>query len=159
MDLDPRSVELPLDDRTPEPLQSAADILGRLREHRRDRSQDLEPELAQTGLSVLQGSDRDPWDVAGKHRRPPHARRRNAGGLRHRVDHHSLQRALAKLAEEEPDEQPLLGLGRLREQLLELEPPRRFRAGSGNRLNARDRRIDLEELERRRAGRRSRQIP
>ena len=145
--LDTRAVELPFDVRSTQLLERADHVLGSLCQHRRDRPQRRQPEASQTLDALAHGDRRDRRHVAGEHRRTPHGRRRNVGGLRDRLDHHALERSLTKLSEEEPDEEALLGLGRAREQRLELASPSCLRARAGDALEARDRRIDLEQLQ------------
>ena len=50
----------------------------------------------------------DRRQVAGQHRRAPHARGRHACRARDGLDEHAFERALAQLAEEQPDEKVLL---------------------------------------------------
>ena len=58
--------------------------------------------------------------VAREHRRASYGCGRHRCSLRDRVGHDALERTLPQLAEEEPDEQALLGLGRAAEQRREL---------------------------------------
>ena len=149
MRLDPCAVELPLDVRGLQSLETGRDVAGRLREHRADRAQRGEPEPREPVAALAHRDLGDRGEIAGEHRRAAHVRGRYAGRLRDRVGHHALERSLPKLAEEQADEETLLGLGRAREERRELLAARCLRALADDRLQARHRRVDLEQLERR----------
>ena len=137
--LDAGAVELPLDARTAEPAQRARDVVGGLRQHRRDGVQRREPEPREAGCALPHCHCRDGSQIAREHRRPPHVAGRKPGRPGNRVGHHAFERALTKLAEEQSYEQPLLRLGRGREELRQAphaaqpaSPCRRF-LGAGSR--------------------------
>ena len=153
MCLDTRAIELPFDVRATQLLERARHVLGGLSQHRRDRPQRRQPEASQTLDALPHGDLRDRRHVAGEHRRTPHGRRWNVGGLRDRLEHHALERSLAKLSEKEPSEEALLGLRRVREQRLELASPSCLRARARDAPQTCDRRIDLEQLQGGRRGR------
>ena len=153
MGLDPRAVELPLDVRGLQSLETGRDVAGRLREHRADRAQRGQPEPRQPGGALAHRDLCHRGKIAREHRRAAHVRDRYAGRLRDRVRHHALERSLPKLAEKQADEQTLLGLGRSREELGELLAASGLGALADDGLQARHGRVDLEQLERRPVGR------
>ena len=120
MGLDPCAVELPLDVRGLQSLETGRDVAGRLGEHRADRAQRGQPEPREPVATLAHRDLGDRGEIAGEHRRAAHVRSRYAGRLRDRVRHHALERSLPKLAEEQADEETLFGLGRPREERREL---------------------------------------
>ena len=62
---------------------------------------------------------RDRRDAAGEGRRAAHVRRRQAGRRGDRLEHHALERALAQLADDQPQQEVLLFRRGLLEQLLQ----------------------------------------
>ena len=100
-----------------EPAQGARDVVSGLRQHRRDGMQRSEPEPRESGCAFPHRHSRNGSQISREHRRPSNVSDRKPGRPCDRVGHHAFERALAKLAEEQPDEQPLLGLGRMREEL------------------------------------------
>jgi hypothetical protein len=70
--------------------------------------------------------------LAREHDCPPHLLRRHARSSGDGLDHHSLERALAQVAEEQPGQEPLLGLGRAPEEGGKLVPANRLRARAGS---------------------------
>ncbi len=153
MSLDPRTVELPLDVRGLQSFETGRDVAGRLREHGADRAQRGQPEPRQPVAALAHRDLGNRGEIAGEHRRATHLRGRYAGRPRDRVGHDAFERALPKLAEEQADEETLLGLGRSREQRGELVAARSLGALTDDRLQARHRRVDLEQLERCAVGR------
>ena len=107
-----------------------------------------EPEPRESGCAFPHRHSRNGSQISREHRRPSNVSDRKPGRPCDRVGHHAFERTLAKLAEEQPDEQPLLGLGRMREELGQRLTSRSLRALPGDPLELRDGRIDLEELER-----------
>ena len=129
---------------------AARDVLRRLREHRGHRPQRLEAEAIETGGTFPHGDLGDIGEVSCEHRSAPDGRDRHRSCLRDRVRHHAFERALAQLAEEEPDQEPLLGLGRAGEERGELFAPRPLRALPADRLKPGHGLVDLAQLEGRR---------
>ena len=134
------------------PIRSSAlgDVVGGLGQHRRDRLQRREPEATEPVDAVAHRRRCHARKVACEHRRAAHGgvparprpsprrrpsrlRARPVGALRGRAPRAGAARAPSPARES-----------------LELAPPRRLRARPGDRLQARHRRVDLEQLERRR---------
>ena len=111
-----RPVELPLEGRGAERLQRGGDIGRRLREHRRNRLHQRQRELAKPAFALRQHGTRDRDDSVRDHRRLPHRRRRQRCRRRDRVDHQRFERALPKLAEQQPDQEVAFLFGRASEQ-------------------------------------------
>ena len=88
------AVELPLDRSRTKSLESALEVVGRLREHRLHRPQDLERERRQLELATAECGFRNVLKAPGEHRRATHCSRCHAGRTRHRVEHHALERPL-----------------------------------------------------------------
>src|SRR5207245_3618158 len=101
-DLNPDTVELPLDRRELEARNGTFDALGRRGEHREDGTEELETDRRKGRLASRQRKLGGAGEVAGEHQRPSRARRGNAGRLGDRVDHDPCERALPELAGEEP---------------------------------------------------------
>jgi hypothetical protein len=99
----------------------------------------------------------DRAEVAAEHRRAPHRRERDARRPRDRVGHHALERALAQPAEQERAQELCSGRGRAAEEVGDELAPPRLRPGAGRLADSAQRRIDLEQRERRR-GRGRRQL-
>jgi hypothetical protein len=152
--LEPRAVELPLDRGGTDARERVVQVVSRLREHRLDRAQNCEPEARQPLRALAERRRRDRSELAGEHDRPPHLRGREVCGPRDRLDHDPLERALPELAQEEPDEEALLRLGRAREESRQLVAARGLGPRSRDARDARRGRVDVEQLKRR--GRRSR---
>ena len=106
--LDADAVELPLDQRKLVARHGVAHALGRGGEHREDRPEELESDLAQPFLTRRHGDLGRPGEVTREHQGPPRHLEWDFGRLRHRVRHHPGEGALAKLAGEEPLDEPRL---------------------------------------------------
>ena len=152
--LQARAVELPFDPRPADALERLRHADGGLREHRLHGAEQLEPEAREAGRALREGDVRDPVQPTREHRRAANLRRRDGGRLRDGLDHDALERALAELTVDEPAEQQLLGLGRAAEELVELSLARSLRPGACRGAEAIERGGDVEQLERRRHGRR-----
>jgi hypothetical protein len=156
--LDADAVQLPLDPGLPHLLHGRLDA-GRGRgQHRLQGAADLEVELAQAGHTGGQGGRGHRAEGAAQHEGPPHLGRRHPGRSGHGLDHHPLERALAQLAGEQPDQEPLLGRGRPREQLAHQPPPLGLRPGAGQAADPLEGGVDLGHGEGRR-GRRGGGVP
>ena len=144
--LDPDPVQLPLHRRRAARAdlgQRLADARRAGRQHRPDRPADLQAERAQRLAPARHRRGRHRAQRAAQHHGPAHVRHRHLGRPGHRVGHHAFQRSLAQLAGQQPDQEPLLGLGGPAEQLADQGPPRRRRALSGYRADGRQRRVHL----------------
>ena len=95
-----RAVELPFERRHGNARHRVRDVVGRLRQHRRERLKQRDGEAAQTCRAVGERGRRDTRDPAGDHRRPAHSLRGYIGGSRHGLDHQAFERTLAQLAEQ-----------------------------------------------------------
>ena len=98
------------------PATASADALGRRGEHREDRAEELEADVAQALLALGHRDLGGAREVAGEHQRAARELRRDAGRLRDRVDHQPGERALPQLAGEQPLDEVGLVLGRALEQ-------------------------------------------
>lgn len=148
MDLRADAVELPFD-RDLAPV-SVAELGERLAdrwrgggEHRLDRAAHLEGERVEGRGAAGERGGGDRAEGAAQHRRTAHPRGGNRGGRRDRLGHHAVERALAQLAGEQPDQEPLLGGGRPAEQGGHQLAPPRDRALAGDGADCGERGVDL----------------
>jgi hypothetical protein len=86
-------------------------------------------------------------EAAGDHRRASHVGRRNVGGGGDRVDHHALEGALTQLADEQTDQEILLGGGRASEERTQRRRSRRRRPLAGADRDGSERGVGLAERE------------
>src|SRR5213079_2133718 len=101
-------------------------VLCGLREHRQHRLHQPDRKAFERARAASERRLGDLRDAAGDARRAPQLRRRQLGRRRDRLQHDALQRALAKLADDEAREEILLLRSRAFEQLGEpLFAPRR----------------------------------
>ena len=103
-----RAVELPLHRRRADAGESVVEVVAGLREHRLDRAQHCEAEPGQPFRALADRGGGHRPDLAREHDRPPDLSGGKVRGFRDRLHHHARERALAQLAEDEPDEEPLL---------------------------------------------------
>ena len=82
-----------------------------------------EPELRAAPPRPAERRRGDHPGIARQHHRPAHLARRQPGRLGDRLDHHPLERALAQLADQQAQQEVLLGLGRPPEQLPQQPQP------------------------------------
>ena len=150
--LDPCPVELPLHDGRADALDRLPRALRRLREHRLQGPEHLEPEPCEPGAAVGERRGGDRAEVAGEHERAPHLGRRDIGCAGDSVRDDALERSLPELALEERAEEALLTLRRAGEEPGERAPAGRLRARARRGADRPERGVDLEELERRRPG-------
>ena len=123
MDLHPGAVELGLESRCPaEPFERVGNAGRGLGEHRPDRTADLERKAVERGAALGQRGGGDGRQIAAQHRRPPHRRRGDVGGLGDRVGHDAEQRALPQLAAEQATQERLLGAVAAANRLVEQRP-------------------------------------
>jgi hypothetical protein len=94
VDLYADPVELPLDRSTLEPGHRVGDGLGRRREHRHDRLEELESDAAQAGLAVAHRDRRSARQVPREHCGASRDLGRSTGCLGDRVEHQSRERSL-----------------------------------------------------------------
>ena len=153
MHLHARAVELPFERRGAEPRERVADVLRRLGEHRLHRLQQPDREAREPWRARDERRARDRAEVAREHRGAPHVADRHARRGGDRLEHHALERALAQLADQQADEEVLLGARGAGEQLAELPRALARRAFAPRRRDARERAVDFRERERRRGRR------
>ena len=145
--LDAHAVELPLDRGRLDLLQRRLQRRRGLGEHRLHRTPDLQVEAAEPCGALRQRGLGDGGQVAREHRRPAHGGRLDPGGGRDGVGDDAGERALAQLAAGQHREEALLVGRGAREQPRELLPAHRAGAGPRGRLDARERAIDLGDLQ------------
>ena len=117
--------------------QRLGHVGGGLGQHRLHGPEQRQADGVEAVLALGQGDRGDAGQVAGQHGGPPHRGQRHPGRLGQRVGDQALQRAVAQLADEQPAEQVLLGLGGPAEQRPELggsgPPGSRRHAGESSR--------------------------
>ena len=111
MGLHAGAVELPLHRSRAHSRQRRVDVGRRAGQHRQHRSVRLQRERVERLASLGEGDGRRREQVTRHHRRAPHRRDRHVSGARDRRRHHTLERALAQLAPEHADQEPLLAFG------------------------------------------------
>ena len=155
VDLDARAVQLRLEGgRSTEIVERLLDRARRLREHRRERAADLEPERVERAGASAHRRCSDRGQITTKHRRTTDLACLDASRRRDRVDHHAGERPLAQIAREQAAQEDLLELGRVRHHV------QKKRRASGLRARARclrhfgERAVHLCHRERRRGRRR-----
>ena len=115
--LHPRAVELRVDERGRVELGHRGGHVGRRPgEHRGERPPDLEADRGEPVAALGERDRRDRREVAAQRQRAAHRGRGHARGPGHGVGHHARERALAQVAEQQPDEEGLLVRGRPAEQ-------------------------------------------
>jgi hypothetical protein len=149
VDLNARAVELVLERRPAEPLDRLVDRVRGLREHRRDRSEQLEPEAIERVRSLDQRGMRDTAEIAGEHRGALDALDGDSRGGRDGLVHESRERTLAQLAREQPAEEVTLVCVGAAKQMPQRARAQRQRAAPGQRRDAPEARIDIGERQRR----------
>ncbi len=150
--LDPDPVELPLHAGRTGPLERCGQRRCGTGQHRRQRRPDAKAEAGQAVGAGGQGRHGDRPQVSGQclgaaDRHLGHSGRPRDGG-----EHHALLRALAQLAADQPGEQPLLRSRGPVQQRGEQVPALGLRAGPGQPGGRRERRVDLDDGQRRRGG-------
>ena len=156
MDLDPDSVELPLDRRAVEGLDSLEDALRGRGEHRQERMKELEADRPQPVLALGERDRGSVREVAREHERPAHQLHAHARRLRDRTDHDTGERALSETARQQVSHEVGLLFGRPTQELTEELLAFRDGAGARRRLDLRDRSVELVDDERRLRLRRAR---
>ncbi len=134
-------VDLPLDGRRRERLQRRGDALRRLRQHGEQGPQHLQTEFLQGCTTPGQGAVRDHPQIGTEQHGPAHQGGWDARRPGYRLNHDALRGALPEVAEDEPNEELLLGLRYLSEQLVEQAAPLGLRAWSGGRTDHRQKPI------------------
>ena len=112
-----------------------------------DGPADLEPDPAQPLDPVGERGLGRGRQVAAEHRRAADVRDRDGGGPGDRLGHDAGQRALAQVAEDQRDEELLLGRGRAAEEALDLLETRASRSRPGERGQALEGGVDLPDGE------------
>jgi hypothetical protein len=111
VDLDADPIELPFDGRAVEGGDRLTHALRGRCEHRKDRSVELEADIAKPFLAFDQRDLGGAREIPGEHQRPARDRSRDLGRLRNRVDHEAGERPLPQLAHEKPLHEPGLLVG------------------------------------------------
>ena len=133
-------------DASPSSVSASPTSGGRLGQHRLDGLERPKDELRQAPRRRRRARPRaTDAEVAGEHRRAADAAGRHAGGARDRVDQDAFERALAQLAEQQPDEEILLVARRAAEQLAQQRGARVGRSGAGERRDAFEGGVDFDE--------------
>ncbi len=117
MELDARAIELVLERGVAELCQRAADIIGRIGEHRLHRLERRQGKRREAGFAVGERGARHRRKVARQHRGPTDPRGRNSRRARHGIGKDAFQRALPQLAEQQTEQKVLLGGGCCAHQL------------------------------------------
>ncbi len=146
--LDPGPVELVLQRGLTQLRERRVHVLRRLREHRLDRPEQLDPEPREGPRAPGEGRLSHEPQVSGGHHRAPHALAGDPRGAGGRLDRHALQRPLAQLAQHQAGQETLLARRGTGEQVAEQTHllPRRSRARRIR--NALQRPVNLPEFER-----------
>ncbi len=152
--LDACAVELELERRLTPFRQHVGGVAGGVRQHRRDRAEEIEREPRQARSAFAQRGARDLRQVAAQHRGAAYRCRGKIGGARDRVRHDPFQRPLAELAEQEPYQEGLLVGGGATEKRSERALTLDVRPPAGDRGQALESAVDLDEREGGLAGRR-----
>ena len=155
MDLNARAIELVLERRFAELGERFVDGFRRVGEHRLERLKQLQREVRERVRfrgAAAERSGGDRGQRAGQHRRAPDACRGQARRARDGFEQHAFERALAKLAEQQPDEEVLLLARGACEQIAQNRGPRRRRSRAGGGGETRERGIDVAQFQGRRAG-------
>ena len=103
--LQPHAVHLVLEGRLAEPIERLLRVVGRVREHRRDRREELQRESREPGAAFVDRRARDRADFGGEHRRRAHLGGRKRCRLRDRLEHQAVERALAHLAGQQREQE------------------------------------------------------
>ena len=119
MDLDPGAVQLPLERRLAQLGERVLHGLGGAGEHRQHRPEELHRESRQSARAFGQCGAGNPRKVAGQHRGAANVVGGQAGRPGHGLDHDPFERALAKLAHDEAEQETPLFFAEPREQLAE----------------------------------------
>jgi hypothetical protein len=142
--LDPDPVKLPLHCRGPVDLgQRVPEGRRAGREHRPDRAADLQAERAQRLTAPAQRGGGHHAQRTAQHHGPADLRHRHLSGPGDGVGHDALQRALAQLAGQQADQEPLLVRCGAAEQLADQRLARGRRTLPGHRADRAEPRVHL----------------
>src|SRR4051812_33326071 len=111
VDLDAGAVELELQRGLAQTVERLGDVPRRLREHRLERPEELEPEAREPGPALGQHGPRHLRQPARQHERPAHLVRRHLRRGGQRLGHEAREGPLAELAEDQAHEEILLLAG------------------------------------------------
>ena len=136
--------------RTPSSLNST--VGGGLGEHRLHGAPHDQADPSEAPGAFHERDRGDGLEIAAQHVGPADVSPRRPCGLRHRVEHHPRKRALAQLPHQERAQEPLLGLGRAREELPDRRAPRPLRSRPGEAADPLERTIHLRDRQRRCGG-------
>ena len=141
--LDARAVELPFDRGEAGRGERLRHVFRGRRKHRQDRSQHVERDLRERVGATGEREVRGDAQVAAQHGGALHDGTRDVRRAGDRVGHHSFERALPQLAEEQPAEEVGLGGCRAGEQRGEEVAPGADRTGTGGVAHGIDRVRDI----------------
>ena len=147
VDLQARSIELPLEGRCGDLRQRLGDVVRRLSEHRCERLEQRDRKAGKPFGSFGERAAGDCGNAAADHRRPAHRRGGHAGCRGDGFDHQSFERSLTELAEQKPGKKFPLSRRRPPKERGELRRAFGGRAGSAGAGDALERRIDLAQCQ------------
>ncbi len=149
VELDAGTIQLPLQRGRADPGECIGDAVSRLRQHRLERPEELQAKGGEPTFAAGQGGLSHRPQVAAQHQGPAHRGCRYRRGTGHRLHHHALERPLAKLAEDESDQEVLLGLSGATEELIQESLPLCLGPRSGHPAQPSEAGVDLSKRERR----------
>ncbi|MEI2653091.1 MAG: hypothetical protein V9G12_13260 [Microthrixaceae bacterium] len=126
--LDADAVELPLDRRGPGAGEGLGDVGRRGGQHGLDPDADGEPDGVDGGGALHERQPGAPGEVAAQHGGTADRRRRDRRCGGDRLGHHTRQRSLAQLADEEPAHEARFGRRQATAQVVDDRPARRLGA-------------------------------
>ncbi len=122
VDLDPRAVELVFHRRLAQLAQRLGHVVRAAGEHRQHRPEEPDGELGEAALRSAERGPRHGAEISRHHEGASHLGRGSARGAGDGFHQQALERALAKLADDQAGEESLLVRGEPREQSLQRAP-------------------------------------
>ena len=155
VDLDAGAIQLPFERGLILQLcESRIDVVGRLRQHRLHRLEDLNAEPGEAVFAADQGRPGHRSERASHHDGSSYGGARDVRGLCHGINQHGFERALPQLARQQTDDEVLFGAGGSPKERAELFEARRRCAGSLYRSDVREGVIEIDQVQAGRFGRR-----
>ena len=152
MHLDAGAVELVLERRLAQLREGVEHVVGGLGEHRLDRAEHLDAVAREARGALGERGMRDGPEVPGKHRGAAHQVRVQPRGAGHGFGDEPLERSLAQLTADEPEQELLFAFRRTPEQLAQQLCFRLRRPLPCRLRQPFQRPVHFSELERRRVG-------